>query len=138
MRSPSRAGSRSASAMPTSTSWDASAPCCGTDPSRSAGDIARIPREKTAQTLRLGSATMAYTAGVDVGGTKILGIAVDDAGHRVGQEVRRPTPQGSEALFDALVGVLSELRAQVGDLDAIGIGIPGLIDRNGSLALGPN
>src|SRR4051794_4003489 len=81
---------------------------------------------------------MAYAAGVDVGGTKILGIAVDDEGRRVGQEVRRPTPHGSEALFDAMVGVLSELRAHVGDFDAVGVGIPGLVDRNGRLALGPN
>src|SRR5688500_197897 len=81
---------------------------------------------------------MTYTVGVDVGGTKILAIAVDEAGHRVGQEVRRPTPQGTEALFDALIGVLSEVRSQVGDLEAIGIGIPGLVDRTGRLALGPN
>ena len=81
---------------------------------------------------------MAYAAGVDVGGTKILGIAVDDAGHRVGQEVRRPTPHGTEALFDAMVGVLSELRAQVGDIEAVGVGVPGLVDRSGRLAVGPN
>ncbi|MEY2448438.1 MAG: hypothetical protein QOH79_1914, partial [Acidimicrobiaceae bacterium] len=29
--------------------------------------------------------------GVDVGGTKILAIAVDETGRRIGNEARRPT-----------------------------------------------
>jgi glucokinase len=56
----------------------------------------------------------------------------------VGQEVRRPTPRGTEALLDAMGGVLLELRAEVGEIDAIGVGVPGLVDRTGRLTLGPN
>lgn len=81
---------------------------------------------------------MAISVGVDVGGTKILAIAVDDAGRRIGNEVRRPTPAGADALFDAMVGVVTEVRASTGAVDAIGVGVPGLVDREGTLAVGPN
>jgi glucokinase len=81
---------------------------------------------------------MALSVGVDVGGTKILAIAVDESGRRIGNEVRRPTPRGSVALFDAMVGVVSEVRASVGDIEAVGVGVPGLVDRHGRLAVGPN
>ena len=81
---------------------------------------------------------MATAIGVDIGGTKILGIAVDDSGRRVGVEVRRPTPHGTGALFDAIVGVIGEVRASAGDVDAIGVGIAGLVDHSGRLAVGPN
>lgn len=78
------------------------------------------------------------SVGVDVGGTKILAVAIDEEGRRIGNEVRRPTPRGTVALFDALIGVLTEVRASAGDVDAIGIGAPGLVDLDGRLAVGPN
>ena len=81
---------------------------------------------------------MGLSVGVDVGGTKILAIAIDETGRRIGNEVRRPTPRGAEALFDAMVGAILEVRASAGDLDAVGVGVPGLVDRDGRLAVGPN
>src|SRR5436190_6307017 len=81
---------------------------------------------------------MATAVGVDVGGTKILGIAVEDTGRRVGVEVRRATPHGAPALLDAIVGVIAEVGASAGAVDAVGLGIPGLVDRTGRLAMGPN
>lgn len=81
---------------------------------------------------------MALSVGVDVGGTKILALAVDESGRRIGNEVRRPTPRGSVALFDAMVGVVSEVGASVGDIESVGVGVPGLVDRHGRLAVGPN
>ena len=81
---------------------------------------------------------MSTAVGVDVGGTKILAIAVEDSGRRVGKEVRRPTPHGTDALHDAIVGVITEVRASTGELDAVGLGVPGLVDRSGKLAVGPN
>ena len=50
---------------------------------------------------------MGLSVGVDVGGTKILAIAVEESGRRIGNEVRRPTPRGADALFDTMVGVIS-------------------------------
>jgi len=82
---------------------------------------------------------MALSVGVDVGGTKVLALAVDESGRRVGNEARRPTPRGSDALLDAIVGVITEVRASVGEpLAAVGVGVPGLVDRTGRLAIGPN
>ena len=81
---------------------------------------------------------MALSVGVDVGGTKVLAIAVDDSDRRVGKEARRPTPKGSDALLDAIVGVITEVRASAGEITAVGLGVPGLVDRTGRLAVGPN
>ena len=81
---------------------------------------------------------MALSVGVDVGGTKILAIAVEESGRRVGDEVRRPTPNGTDALLDTIVGVIAEVRGSVGAVDVVGLGIPGLVDRAGRLAVGPN
>jgi len=82
---------------------------------------------------------MALSIGVDVGGTKVLAIAIDESGRRVGNEARRSTPRGSDALLDVIVGVITEVRASLGEVPAaIGVGIPGLIDRRGRLAIGPN
>ena len=55
---------------------------------------------------------MALSVGVDVGGTKVLAIAVDESGRRVGNEARRPTPRGADALLDVMVGVITEVRGQ--------------------------
>ena len=82
---------------------------------------------------------MALSVGVDVGGTKVLAIAVDETGRRVGNEARRPTPRGAEALLDVMVGVITEVRASLGEpIDTVGVGVPGLVDRSGRLAVGPN
>lgn len=81
---------------------------------------------------------MALSVGVDVGGTKVLAMAVDESGRRVGDEARVPTPRGADALLDAIVGLVESVRATVGDIVAVGLGVPGLVDRSGRLAIGPN
>jgi glucokinase len=81
---------------------------------------------------------MALSVGVDVGGTKVLALALDESGRRIGKEARRPTPKGSDALLDAIVGVITEVRASAGEVSAVGVGVPGLVDRSGCLAVGPN
>jgi glucokinase len=83
-------------------------------------------------------------AGLDVGGTKILGRAVlSDAPDQPLVEVRVDTPQGTEAVLDALESVVNQL-AQSGDvssnggLRAVGVGVPGLVDERGVLRFAPN
>jgi glucokinase len=78
---------------------------------------------------------MGTCVGIDVGGTKILGIALDAQGERIGVPVRVPTPAGDGPLFDAIVAVVEALGA---GFDAVGVGIPGLVDRTGRLAVGAN
>jgi glucokinase len=77
------------------------------------------------------------TLGVDVGGTKVLGVALDEAGSVVAEH-RVPTPRGSEALVDDLLDVVALLRAEVPGVVAVGVGLPGLVDRSGALRFAPN
>ena len=76
------------------------------------------------------------TIGVDVGGTKVLGVVVDRAGAIV-DEHRVPTPRGGPAIVDAIVDVADRLRADH-EVEAIGAGLPGLVSREGVLRFAPN
>ena len=77
------------------------------------------------------------TAGIDVGGTKILGVVLDAEGNVVAEE-RVPTPRGSDPLADALTTLVEHLRAAAPEVAGVGIGVPGLVDRNGTLRVAPN
>jgi glucokinase len=76
------------------------------------------------------------TVGVDVGGTKVHGV-VADADGVVLDEHRIPTPTGGAAVVGAMVDVVESLRA-AHDVDALGAGVPGLVDRRGVLRFAPN
>ncbi len=71
--------------------------------------------------------------GIDVGGTKCLGVILDGAGDVI-EEQRRPTPKGPEAI----IATLAELARSMGPWDSIGIGVPGLVTRTGVLRAAPN
>jgi glucokinase len=74
--------------------------------------------------------------GLDVGGTKILGVAVDPADPAtVLIEDRVPTPDGGDGLVDVLLELAASLAP---DLAAMGVGVPGLVDRRGTLHMGPH
>lgn len=75
--------------------------------------------------------------GVDIGGTKVLGVVVDAAEPTVVLgEHRVPTPRGSEALVDAIVDLVDRLDA--GGAGPVGLGIPGLVDTADVFRTGPN
>lgn len=73
--------------------------------------------------------------GVDVGGTKCLGVAIDESGS-VLAEHRVATPDGPEAVLDAVAEVATELGAGPGV--TVGLGMPGLVDAGGVLAFAAN
>jgi glucokinase len=79
---------------------------------------------------------VARTVGIDVGGTKCLGVALDEHGDIVAED-RRPTPRGAGSLPE-LIDVLAELADALGPFDAIGVGVPGLVTRAGVLRAAPN
>jgi glucokinase len=79
---------------------------------------------------------VARTIGIDVGGTKCLGIVLDDRGEIVAEE-RRPTPRGPGSL-PTLIETLAELTDVLGPVDEIGVGVPGLVTREGVLRAAPN
>lgn len=76
------------------------------------------------------------TVGLDVGGTKCLGVALDEHGEIVAEE-RRPTPRGHGSL-PLLIDALAELADALGPFDHIGVGVPGLVTRQGVLRAAPN
>jgi glucokinase len=80
--------------------------------------------------------------GVDVGGTKILGVALG-ADDRLLAEVRRPSPHALDAdaagVADHIVDVARELASGVaGNAACLGVGVPGMVDLAGSLRYAPN
>ena len=78
---------------------------------------------------------MAYTIGVDVGGTKVLGGVVDESGTVV-KTARRDTPgEGGAALTQAIADVAKELMAQF-TVDSVGVSAAGFVssDRKTMLA----
>lgn len=75
------------------------------------------------------------SVGLDVGGTKILGVAIDGEG-RVLDERRRPSVDEAEPLLDSLSELYLELASD--SKPTLGVGVPGLVNRRGELAFAPN
>lgn len=71
--------------------------------------------------------------GIDVGGTKCLGVALDENGSIL-RELKVPTPTGADELVATLATIAAELDAD----GAVGIGVPGLVNREGVLLAAPN
>ena len=63
--------------------------------------------------------------GIDVGGTKILGVRADENGE-IADQVLEPTDadRGLEAVLDRIADIINRLISDQG-IDAIGVGIPG-------------
>jgi fructokinase len=69
---------------------------------------------------------MTLRIGIDLGGTKIEGIAL--AGSREVARLRVPTPRDDyDATLDAIVSLTIELENLAGGSGTVGIGIPGAI-----------
>lgn len=65
--------------------------------------------------------------GIDLGGTKIEALALDDNGVEL-VRIRKPTPRDSyESIVAAIVGIVGEVEAQLGAKGTVGVGIPGTI-----------
>lgn len=78
--------------------------------------------------------------GVDVGGTKCLGVVADDTDSVIA-EFRRPTPRGlgsTAAVLNAVEDIVREAIETVGPVDSVGVGVPGLVSRAGVLRAAPN
>jgi glucokinase len=76
---------------------------------------------------------MAARGGIDLGGTKIQAVVVDDE-HNVLGQARRPTPRdgGPPGVAAEMVAVLQDAAREAGrepsSLDGVGIGSPGAVD----------
>lgn len=81
---------------------------------------------------------MTRAAGIDVGGTKCLGVVINvgdgvASEHDIVREVRHPTPHASK-----LVDGLGELICELGEFETLGVGVPGLITLDGVMRASPN
>ncbi len=73
--------------------------------------------------------------GVDLGGTNLLAGAVD-AGFAVHRRAHRRAPaSGLDAVLDAVASAVDEVRAEVGPVRAVGLGIPSLFDHTRGVAV---
>ena len=77
------------------------------------------------------------TIGLDVGGTKVLGVVLDDDAAVVAER-KEPTRRDAAGLLEGLVAVATELRREAPAATALGVGLPGLVDRHGTLRFAPN
>jgi glucokinase len=90
--------------------------------------------------------------GVDIGGTKVLGVALDASDELVA-EARVPTPPSTDTgsaaghVADAVAEVVGRLDAEAsgsgsfadaGSGTPVGVGVPGMVDRQGHLVFAPN
>ncbi|MEJ7764069.1 MAG: ROK family protein [Acidimicrobiales bacterium] len=82
---------------------------------------------------------MGVAVGLDLGGTKCLGVALGPDGE-VLAERRVPTPlESGDAFLDALAAVANEVaEAAGGPPDSVGVGAPGLVGTDGVLRIAPN
>jgi glucokinase len=76
--------------------------------------------------------------GVDIGGTKILALALDPDTGDVIDRCRLPTPYDAVLLRAAVEQAVETVVPSTSRLGAVGLGIPGLVDRSGVLRYGPN
>ncbi len=77
------------------------------------------------------------TIGIDLGGTKLLGVVADGAGTVVA-ETLHPSGDGAEAVLAGVVGAIRELTAAVPDAEAVGVGVAGMVDFAGCVRYAPN
>ena len=76
---------------------------------------------------------MALRGGIDLGGTKIQAVVIDDAGDVLGDaRLATPTTGGPKAVTEAVGDAVEEAAGAAGvkakELEAVGIGSPGVID----------
>jgi fructokinase len=78
----------------------------------------------------MSSSTTLMRVGIDLGGTKIEGIALDPAGG-VAARLRRPTPEGYARTVSGIAELVEEIGATIaprgGRVASVGVGIPGAI-----------
>lgn len=79
------------------------------------------------------------TVGVDVGGTKILAGVVDETGRVVAKQKTRVAEPGNAPVLEAVIGAIRDAVERAGittnDVAAIGLGIPGPIDRDRGIVI---
>ena len=85
----------------------------------------------------MGNQQAVLTAGVDIGGTKLLAVAATEKGEIIAER-REPTAAGPDAILSAISAVVADLVVAESDIAAVGVGLPGLVDLDGAVHYAPN
>ena len=72
--------------------------------------------------------------GIDIGGTKIAAIGLDDDG-RERARLRQPVPTSFEDVIAAVAGIVDRLAAAGVRAPAVGVSLPGIITRDGEISM---
>lgn len=75
--------------------------------------------------------------GIDLGGTKIEGIALASNGIEVGRR-RVPTPRSYTATVEAITALVQQFETEIGERASVGIGIPGAVTQSTGLVKNAN
>ncbi len=80
------------------------------------------------------------TIGLDIGGTKILGLLYDKNGKEIAREKKKTKAnEGLDIVMQQVYKVVDELIKNTDDsVDGIGVGVPGLVDEKGTVLFSPN
>ena len=72
--------------------------------------------------------------GIDIGGTKLAAIALDDDG-RQRARLRQPVPTSFNGVIDAVAAVVERLEAGGGRAPVVGVSLPGIITRDSEIGM---
>jgi len=75
--------------------------------------------------------------GIDVGGTKIEGVALGDDGRELSRH-RLATPVEYRAVLEAIASLVKRLEAEVGGKGTVGVGTPGILQPGRGVMLNSN
>jgi glucokinase len=73
--------------------------------------------------------------GVDIGGTKLLAVRVDEGGGVFADPVQASPKSGPDLIAEVIA---SGRRLSEGDPSSLGVGVPGLVDPSGTVRFAPN
>ncbi|WP_124069624.1 ROK family protein [Filibacter tadaridae] len=85
---------------------------------------------------------MAYALGVDIGGTKIASVLIDQNGEIYKRSEVPSDPSDKEKMFEQVIKsielVLEDSHVQLNDIKGMGVGVPGKVDREKGIAVFQN
>ncbi|MBO0600581.1 ROK family protein [Sporosarcina sp. E16_3] len=85
---------------------------------------------------------MAYALGVDIGGTKIATVLIDQNGEIYNRSEVASDPSDKEKMFTQVIKsiekVLKDSQVHLNDIKGMGVGIPGKVDRENGIAVFQN
>lgn len=85
---------------------------------------------------------LTYSLGVDIGGTKIATVTIDERGAIYKRSEVPSDPSDKEKMFEQVVRsielVLQESQIKIQDIQGIGVGVPGKVDRENGIAIFQN